>query len=236
VIAGTFAASRSAGTVAENLSEAPTITGARDVARADTEVTVLQTDSLIIRAMQDAEKFHRNQTYKWKPVPVMRHVMRVTARVMTFADVTVSEVTGTAWHDVAEDCCRDKQAQDSVYRLHEDRYGRESVLVMQGLTNPSVFSKAPRAERKKMDFAHLGRQPVKVKRIKAVDRIDNLTETVLDLMSGIGASPRFAMLYADESEALAAVLAGIDLDLISELKEVIREVRRVASTIMGTQT
>jgi hypothetical protein len=86
-----------------------------------------------------------------------------------------------------------------------------------------------------MDFRHLGKQPVKVKRIKAVDRIDNLGETVLDLMSGIGASPRFAMLYADESEALVESLSGIDLDLISELNELIREVRRVASTIMTSQ-
>jgi hypothetical protein len=77
---------------------------------------------------------------------------------------------------------------------------------------------------------------VKVKRIKAVDRIDNLTETVLDLMSGIGASPRFALLYADESEALAVALSGIDLELIAELKELVREVRRVASTIMESQT
>jgi hypothetical protein len=192
-------------------------------------------DGLIIRSLQDAAKFHRSQNRTWKPVPHIQHVLRVTGRVMLFSDVTVPEVTGTAWHDVGEMCCRDLQAQASLYKLHEDRYGRESADVMRGLTNVSVFSTLPRADRKKLDFDHLGTQQVKVKRIKAVDRIDNLTETVLDLMSGIGASPRFAMLYADESDALSAALAGIDLDLISELNEVIREVRRVASTIMNTQ-
>jgi hypothetical protein len=195
----------------------------------------MPTDSLIIRSLQDAAKFHRGQNRTWKPVAHMQHILRVTGRVMLFSDVTVPEVTGTAWHDVAEMCCRDPQAQESLFKLHEDRYGYESGNIMRGLTNLSTFSKAPRAERKKMDFDRIGRQPVKVKRIKAVDRIDNLGETALDLMSGIGASPRFAMLYADESEALVASLAGIDLDLISELNELIREVRRVASTIMTSQ-
>lgn len=235
-MAGTFAKSSDAGIKAMSPSEDHIIIGAEAVARQDKDRIVLPTDSLIIRAIQDAEKFHRGQMKHFKPVPMINHVLRVTARVMTFPDVTVPEVTGTAWHDVGEDCCRDAQAQASLFSLHETRYGAESALVMRGLTNQSVFSKAPRAARKKMDFDFLGRQPVKIKRIKAVDRIDNLTETVLDLMSGVGASPRFALLYADESEALAEALQGIDFDLISELKNVIREVRRVASTIMDTQS
>jgi hypothetical protein len=235
-MAGTFAASRPDGSLEAELSEAPTTIGVEAAVKAVMEATVLQTDSLIVRALQDAAKFHQGQMRMWKPVLHIQHVLRVTARVMLFSDVTTPEVTGTAWHDVAEMCCRDVQAQESVFRLHEDRYGRESVEIMRGLTNVSLFYKLPRAERKKCDFNHLGKQPVKVKRIKAVDRIDNLTETVLDLMSGIGASPRFALLYADESEALAVALSGIDLELIAELKELSREVRRVASTIMETQT
>jgi hypothetical protein len=235
-MAGTFAAFRPDGNLEEKLSEEPITTGVEDAVKAVMEATALQTDSLIVRALQDAAKFHQNQNRSWKTVPHIQHVLRVTARVMLFHDVTTPEVTGTAWHDVAEMCCRDVQAKESVYRLHEDRYGRESTEIMRGLTNVSLFSKLPRPERKKMDFYHLGQQPVKVKRIKAVDRIDNLTETVLDLMSGIGASPRFALLYADESDALAVALSGIDLGLIAELNEVIREVRRVASTVMESQT
>jgi hypothetical protein len=235
-MAGTFAASRRDGSLEAELSEAPTTTGVEDAVKAVTEATVLQTDSLIVRALQDAAKFHQGQNRSWKPVLHIQHVLRVTSRVMLFPDVTTPEVTGTAWHDVGEMCCRDVQAQESVFRLHEDRYGRESVEIMRGLTNVSLFYKLPRIERKRQDFKHLGKQPVKVKRIKAVDRIDNLTETVLDLMSGIGASPRFALLYADESEALAVALSGIDLELIAELKELVREVRRVASTIMESQT
>lgn len=235
MIAGTFAASRPDGLLEVNPSGEPITTGALAAASGDMAATVLQTDALIVRALQDAEKFHRGQNRAWKNVPHLQHVLRVTARVMLFQDVAVSEVTGAAWHDVGEMCCRDKQAQESLFRLHEDRYGCESMEVMRGLTNVSHFSKMPRPERKKHDFNHLGKQPVKIKRIKAVDRIDNLTETVLDLMSGIGASPRFALLYADESEALAVALSGIDLELIAELREVIREVRRVASTITGTQ-
>lgn len=235
VTVGTFAISRSDGTHTVNRLEAPTITGVAAVESSNVEVTVLSPDALIIRALQDADKFHRGQNSEWKPVPRIRHIQRVTSRVMLFPDVTVAEITGTAWHDVGEDCCRDKQAQESLFRLHEDRYGRDSAMIMRGLTNPSTFLKLPRAERKAMDFAYIGKQPWRVKRIKAVDRIDNLTETALDLLSGIGASPRFAMLYAEESDALAAVLAGIDAELVSELKDRIREVRRVASTIMDSQ-
>lgn len=233
---GMFDTSRLGGLLEANPSEALTTTGAVDAEKADMEITALQTDSLIVRALQDAAKFHHGQNRSWKQVAHMQHVLRVTGRVMLFQDVTTPEITGTAWHDVAEMCCRDKQAQESVYRLHEDRYGRESMTIMHGLTNVSVFYKMPRQERKMHDFAHMTKQPVSVKRIKAVDRIDNLTETVLDLMSGVGASPRFALLYADESEALIVALAGIDLELLAELKEVIREVRRVASTIMDSQS
>jgi hypothetical protein len=235
-MAGTFATSRLDGTREADLSEEPTTIGVEDAVKRVMEATDLQTDSLIVRALHDAAKFHSGQNRSWKPVAHMQHVLRVTSRVMLFQDVTTPEITGTAWHDVAEMCCRDVQAQESVYRLHEDRYGRESMEVMRGLTNVSVFYKMQRQERKKHDFAHVGRQSFKIKRIKAVDRIDNLTETVLDLMSGVGASPRFALLYADESEALAVALAGIDLELITELRELIREVRRVASTIMDSQS
>jgi hypothetical protein len=234
-MAGTFASFKSDGTEALNLFVEPTIFGVVAVVSASREAIALQTDSLIVRALQDADKFHRGQNSHWKPVPRIRHIQRVVSRVMLFQDVTTPEVTGASWHDVAEDCCRDVQAQESVYRLHEDRYGRESSQVMRGLTNVSVFWKLPRHERKKADFNHLAKQPLKVKRIKAVDRIDNLTETLLDLMSGVGASPRFAMLYADESELLAVALTGIDPDLIAELKGLVQEVRRVASTVMMSQ-
>lgn len=232
---GTFAASRPDGLLEDNPSEEPIIIGAGGAEKAATGATDLQTDSLIVRALQDAGKFHLNQHRSWKPVLHIQHVIRVTGRVMLFQDVTTPEITGTAWHDVAEMCCRDLQAQESIFRLHEDRYGRESMEVMRGLTNVSCFYKMPRPERKRHDFANLAKQPVKIKRIKAIDRIDNLTETVLDLMSGIGASPRFALLYADESDALAVALSGIDAELLAELKEVTREVRRVASTIMDSQ-
>lgn len=234
-MAGTFAKSRLDGQVEENPFAELSIFGAVAAENSNMAATDLQTDSLIVRALQDAEKFHRGQNRQWKAVPTIQHVLRVTGRVMLFEDVTTEEITGAAWHDVAENCCRDVQAQESIYRLHEDRYGRESAEIMRGLTNVSVFSTLPRAERKKLDFYHLSRQPLKVKRIKAVDRIDNLTETVLDLMAGTGASPRFARLYADESELLAAALSGVDSELISELKALIREVRRVASTIMTSQ-
>jgi hypothetical protein len=235
-MAGTFAASRPDGSLEDELSEEPTTIGVEAAVKAVMEATDLQTDSLIVRSLQDAAKFHDGQNRSWKQVPHMQHVLRVTSRVMLFHDVTTPEITGTAWHDVGEMCCRDVQAQDSVYRLHEDRYGRESMEVMRGLTNVSVFYKMPRQERKKHDFNHIARQPWKIKRIKAIDRIDNLTETVLDLMSGIGASPRFALLYADESDALAVALSGIDTELLAELKEATREVRRVASTIMDSQS
>lgn len=232
---GTFGAFNAAGTRLADPFEALSTTGAKGAVNSCTGATDMTGDSLILRAVQDAHQFHYGQKREFKEHPHMFHVLRVVGRVMLLPDVTVAEVTGTAWHDVAEDCCKDEKAQQAIFSLHEVRYGEESLAIMKGLTNPSTFSTLPKAERKKIDFAHIAKQSIKVKRIKCLDRIDNINETISDLMAGLGASPRWALDYAIQSEALAESLAGIDRELLEELNTAISVMRHVAHTIFSSQ-
>jgi hypothetical protein len=224
------------GTRTVDLSVEASSTGARAAENLTTEVSVTTSDSLILRAIQDATKFHDGQKRRFKDDPHMFHVMRVVGRVMMLPDVTVPEITGTAWHDVGEDFPRDVQAQQTLFSLHEDRYGTESLVIMKGLTKPSVFMRnMTKADMLQMDLGYMKRQPFKVKRIKALDRIDNLKEFISDLFAGRGDGPRASLDYALESEALAVVLQGIEPELMTELVETTKMLRHVASTIYNSQ-
>jgi hypothetical protein len=231
-MAKTFAESSVAGTKALNLSEAPCISGVVAAAHSSMEATGMS-DNLVIKAMQDAHHFHRFQNRRCKPVGHIAHVIRVTGRVMTFQDVTVPEVTGTAWHDIAEDCAKNKAGQETLFSLHEARYGVESATIMRGLTKPSKFSNATRDEALEMDMTYMAKQPVRVKRIKCVDRIDNLGEWISDLLIGYEeASPIAAKFYVEESNLLSAIMVGIDAELHAELRAAIADLRRVTEKLL----
>jgi (p)ppGpp synthase/HD superfamily hydrolase len=190
-------------------------------------------ENLVIRAMQDAHHFHRFQFRRCKPVGHITHVIRVTGRVMTLPDIKVPDVTATAWHDVGEDCAKDLASLETLFSLHEVRYGSESASIMRGLTKPSKFAKCSREQCLEMDMAHISKQPIRVMRIKAVDRIDNLGEWVLDLSMGYPeASPIAAMRYVEESELLSAILVGIDADLHAELRAAVADLRRVTTRLL----
>jgi (p)ppGpp synthase/HD superfamily hydrolase len=108
-----------------------------------------------------------------------------------------------------------------------DKFGTAVAVTVHELTNPSKGSTAPRAERKRWDCGHIAKAPLWTRKIKAIDRIDNLRE-MEGCNSGFLATSEFLSLYKRESANLADALALGSVDeslgkLIAELRELIQQ-------------
>ncbi len=168
-------------------------------------------DDLILRAARLANHWHAGQLRKYRPQPYIIHPSRVAGRVMLLDDVTADEVAAAWLHDVIEDtpCTADLLLQSDM--------PRRTVELVVELTNPSKqASDLPRAARKQMDHEHLSGISHEGKRIKLLDRIDNLRDIK-------AAEQGFQSLFAAESVELAACLAAVDDELLEEFYCAIEE-------------
>jgi len=143
-------------------------------------------------------------------VPKARHAERVMIRLMKLddPDVTDSVLTAAVLHDTLED-----DVGTTMYRLISE-FNSTVAKYVHEVTNPSKGSKAPRAERKRMDREHLAQVSRGARLIKLADRIDNINDMY-------GAPEDFKLLYAHESRLLLEVLSGTCEELESELTEAI---------------
>lgn len=163
--------------------------------------------NLILKAASFAEYAHRGQTRKYGGVPYIQHPMRVAGRASILAGTT-EELVAAAWlHDSLED------TKTTPVDL-ETEFGPKVLKLVIELTNVSTGLDLPRAERKRLDREHIARVSVEAKRIKMLDRIDNLNDMN-------GSEKDFAMLYAEESKLLAEAIGDADRDLKKELMTII---------------
>lgn len=168
-------------------------------------------DDLIIRAARLAKEAHEGQLRKYRPRPFILHPARVAARTTLLRDVTAEEVAAAWLHDVVEDTSWTERD------LLEKGIPARTVEIVLELTNPSKqHPDLPRARRKQMDFGHLRNVSVEAKRIKLIDRTDNLRD-VQDASRG------FQSLYVAESVLLAKCLSGASAELEEELFSAIEE-------------
>ena len=162
-------------------------------------------DDLILKAAQFAKRAHAGQLRKYNRRPYIVHPARVAARTMLLDDVTPDEVAAAWLHDVIEDC--NYTAED----LLAEGFSQFAVSLVVELTNPSKQRQdLSRAGRKQLDHDHVLHVSREAKRIKLLDRIDNL----LDLT---GADDSFRSLYVAESVQLAECLRDVDDELLEEL-------------------
>lgn len=169
-------------------------------------LTTMSVDGLIIRACKIASEAHRGQTRRYTGDPYVLHPMRVAGRVMLLISATPVEIAAAWLHDVLEDS---KLTEKDL----EDRGMPNSVIkLVMALTNPSksMPEETPRATRKAVDFEHLAKQSPWVKKIKMIDRIDNLTEMSWH-------DKDFMAIYCQESRGLAEAIGDADEDLKKEL-------------------
>lgn len=173
--------------------------------------------NMIIKAAAFAHEAHKGQTRKYNGRPYIEHPARVAGRACLLRGVP-EQVVAAAWlHDVVEDCGI----------LHGEIGGEFGPVVQSlvcDLTNPSKGSRAPRAERKAMDRDHIASASLWARKLKAIDRIDNLLD-----MTGCD-KPDFLRLYADESDSLAEALSSSH-DGDDELGQLILEMLRAIDGI-----
>ncbi len=165
---------------------------------------------LAYRAELFATHAHRDQKRKGNGKPYITHPARVAAHVERrgLGDVCVA----AAWlHDTIEDC-------GVHYELLREVFGTPVADLVAELTNASAVTGVPRAERKRQDRVRLAQCSVAARRIKLIDRIDNLGE-VAEL------EPKFVRMYCDESELLLEDLAGTEEVLEVELRKAISAAR-----------
>lgn len=162
--------------------------------------------NLILKAAEFARAAHEGQVRRYSGEPYVRHPARVASRIALLSGATEVHVVAGFLHDVLEDC-----KQVTASDLAQEFGGEITELVFQ-LTNTS--KKHPglsRNERKKMDREHVANASLWAKKIKLLDRIDNLPV-------GMAVSdPEFARKYVPESRLLLEVLKGTDKELEQEL-------------------
>ncbi len=163
----------------------------------------------IVEAAQFAARAHAGQKRKYNGLPFIVHPARVGGRAAVLEAVGEETVMAAYLHDVVE---------DTEVTLEEIRlqFGDRVAGLVQELTNPSKGVKAPRAERKRIDREHLIGVSREAKRIKLLDRIDNLSELS-------GAPQDFVKLYLEESRMLLEVIGDADDALRYELSARIRQ-------------
>jgi (p)ppGpp synthase/HD superfamily hydrolase len=162
-------------------------------------------DDLILRAARFARDAHRGQRRKFGGGPYIDHPGRVAAQA-TLLDELAAEDVAAAWlHDVIEDC--GVTAED----LRAAGFPDQTVDLVVELTNPSKRRKdLRRAGRKQLDRDHLRGVSRKAKRLKMLDRIDNLRESSV-------ADDAFRSLYVAESLLLVDCLKDADPTLAERI-------------------
>jgi (p)ppGpp synthase/HD superfamily hydrolase len=168
-------------------------------------------DNLLLRAARFANRSHAGQMRKYRPRPYIEHPARVASRLMLCEDATEEEVAAAWLHDVLEDCPLTSD------HLASAGMPAATVRLVEELTNPSkVHPYLPRAVRKEMDRRHVSQISPEAKRIKLIDRTDNLRDIQ-------GCDDQFMSLYVAESVLLAQVLTDVDDVLQEEFFQTIEE-------------
>lgn len=174
----------------------------------------------ITHASRVASELHQGQTRKYTGRPYIEHPARVAARLTRLG--CSDEMICAAWlHDVLEDC-------EVTFSILKAAYGipLDVCLLVHLMTNPSKqYPNLNRAERKKMDLAHLKNAPCDVRMIKLADRTDNLRE--------LDPAQPFAVQYMNESIALLAALSETHEELEADLAE---EIKRLDDAIRLAKT
>jgi len=165
----------------------------------------------ILRAARFAGTHHSGQVRKSLGTPYIAHPERIANAVSQYDDSTEVEVMAAWLHDVVEDC---GVSVATIERL----FGPDVALLVDELTNRSKESNLPRGLRKKMDRERLRGVSRWAKRIKMLDRMDNLSEVV-------HLEHSFIKIYLQETIQLLQVIEDADMDLASLVRSRVDAIR-----------
>lgn len=171
----------------------------------------MSVDGLILRSARLADLYHQGHVRKYSKTPYIYHPMRVAGRTTLLPGAGPIEISAAWLHDTIE-----MNANVTEKVLIEEGVPQAVVSLVGALSNVSrsMAGTSTRKERKKADFEYLARQTDWVKKIKLVDRIDNL----------IGLSfndPEWMRIYCEESKLLLDNIGQVDKGLSLETQELI---------------
>jgi (p)ppGpp synthase/HD superfamily hydrolase len=168
--------------------------------------------SIVEQAAELARYAHAGQQRKWSQgVPYIVHPERVAAKVASLKGVNEEDVAAAWLHDVIEDCSPE-YAADIQRNFSPAVYELVKELTFE--TEGAEWAGKPRAEKNKVRFAHMRRMSDRAKRIKMVDRWDNLNDME-------NAPHKLVRKTCDESWELLDICKEADPAMASELKDAI---------------
>ena len=165
---------------------------------------------LIRKADAFAEKAHAGVSRKYSNAPYITHPRRIKAEVMKLEGATEEMAAAALLHDVVE---------DTPIKLETIRaeFGDKVAELVGWLTNEPKVPGENRAARKKKNAARLSGAPKDAKRIKMLDRMDNLGEMDYDQARD------FCKIYIQESWDLFHAVANADAVLAERFELVLNE-------------
>lgn len=170
---------------------------------------------LIGNAFLIASFAHKGQIRKWSKQPYIVHPVRVSQMVMRDDKLDERHVAVALLHDTIEDC--DENVREQIKEDIRVNCGNYIYNMVWELTNPSSFvDKAmPRVEKKAMDFAKLKDVSLEAKKIKMMDRLDNIYDAL--------APGNFIKKYLPESMELAEICREADETLYQKIEARVNE-------------
>ena len=167
--------------------------------------------NIIQRAAWVANTLHKGQK-RAGGEPYINHPMRVAGAVTLLGDTTEDMIVAAWLHDVYEDTNYPLTALENAFGHKADQL----VAELTSAFTSKVFPDMPRKVRKVAEIKRLARISPQGQIIKLCDRIDNLRT--------IRAKGReFALLYCDESDALAEAMTASPLR--GEIFKLTKEIR-----------
>lgn len=177
--------------------------------------------NIVENAIKIATKAHENVYRKWANPPVLyiTHPKRVMAKLMTMPGTNEDDYAAAAQHDVLEDVA----IPFNKVKYYEDLIRQEcneTVLrLVWELTNPThgpEWDGRPRVEKREKDWEHLRSISDRAKRIKLVDRWDNLQDVSL-------MPKKLLAKYLPESRILLSIARHADEVMADELEKIIEK-------------
>ena len=169
--------------------------------------------NLIEKAEKIAREAHKDQKRKWSDDPYFVHPERVAKKVSELKGANEVDVAAAYCHDVIEDT-------DFPPEELEKQLGSEVLNLVLELTNPThtpEWDKKRRIEKRLADWQHLLTISDRAKRIKMVDRWDNLQDM------GFAQPNSFLRKYLVESRIILEILKPADYNMAKELEAVIED-------------
>lgn len=174
---------------------------------------------LVKKAKEFATKAHEGVFRKWGGDPYIKHPERVAAKVAELPATDEYDVAAAWLHDVIEDVAlKDletyKELLPEYQGMIRKEFGDLVLELVMDLTSPSEWPEwegKPRSEKRKVDWPHLQQANDRAKRIKLVDRWDNMLS-----VDGRGYN-YMVNKYIPESWKIHSICRHVDEEMAKEL-------------------